>query len=133
MTPDFRRTLVIYAVIVAILVVLAFGLVPGMELVGMGVVLVLILGGISFLFSEVRERRRRRKLAARWQALAGGQAAYGRPRSAAGWPDSRRTRAGAPEGPAVRRVPASRRASDTSQAAAVTPGSAHDTGARRSV
>ena len=107
MTSDLRRTLLIDAAIVAILVVLAFVLAPGVALVGIAAVVVLILGVISFIFSEVRARRRRRRRTARRQALAGGPAGYGEARSVVSRPGPART--GAQEGPTVRRVPSSRR------------------------
>lgn len=109
MSADPRRTLLIDAVIVAILVVLAFVLAPGVAIVGIAAVLVLILGAISFIFSEVRARRRRRRLIAHRQARAAGQAAYGPARSAAGRPPPDRAEVRSSEGPAVRRVPSSRR------------------------
>jgi hypothetical protein len=108
MTPDLRRTLLIDAAIVAVVVALAFVLAPGVALVGIIAVVVLILGGISFAFSEVRARRRRRRLGARRLAVASGRSSYGPPR-VAGRPSTGRASAEPPEAPAVRRVPASRR------------------------
>jgi hypothetical protein len=107
MTPEFSRTLLIDAAIVAVVVVLAFVLAPGVAMVGILALVVLILGGISFLFGEVRARRRRRRLGRRF-AVASGQSPYGSPRAAAR-PGSGRAADRSPEGPAVRRVPASRR------------------------
>jgi hypothetical protein len=109
MTPELRRTLLVDAVIVAVLVVLAFVLAPGVALVGIAALLVLILGAISFIFSEVRARRRHRRLAARRRAIATRQSGYGPPR-AAGRPGPGRAGARAPNGPTVRRVPSARRA-----------------------
>jgi uncharacterized membrane protein len=62
MRADLKRTLLIDAAIVAVLVVLALVLAPGLAIVGMGALLILILGGISFVFSEVRARRRVKQL-----------------------------------------------------------------------
>jgi hypothetical protein len=79
-------------------------------MVGIAALVVLILGGISFLFSAVRARRRRNRRAARRVALAGRQSGYGPARVAAGRPDSGRLpEVGLRDEPAVRRVPASRR------------------------
>ncbi len=107
MTSDPTRTLLIDAAIVAALVVLAFVLAPGMAVIGIAAVIVLVLGGISFLVGNLRSRRRRRRREARRQAVAA-QSRYGSV-GAAGplGPDSEAV--GRPEGPAVRRVPASRR------------------------
>ena len=58
MRGDLKRTLLIDAAIVAVLVVLALVLAPGLAIVGMVALLILILGAISFVFSEVRVRRR---------------------------------------------------------------------------
>jgi|GraSoiStandDraft_5_1057265.scaffolds.fasta_scaffold171854_2 hypothetical protein len=110
MSSDVTRTLVIDAAIVAVLVVLAFVLAPGVAMVGIAALVVLILGGISFLFSAVRARRRRNRLAARRVALAGRQPGYGPGRGAARRPDRGLPEVGPREEPAVRRVPASRRA-----------------------
>jgi hypothetical protein len=108
MTPDIRRTLVIDAAIVAVVVALAFVLAPGVAMVGIVALVVLILGGISFAFSELRARRRRRRVGARRLAAASGRSPYGSSRDA-GLPGPGRVAASPPEGPAVRRVPASRR------------------------
>lgn len=109
MSPDIRRTLLIDAVIAAILVALAFILAPGVAIVGIAAVLVLILAAISFAFSGVRARRRSRPRTARPQALAGRSSAYGSSREAAGRPGSVRRETEELKGPAVKRVPASRR------------------------
>jgi hypothetical protein len=109
MTPQLRRTLLVDAAIVAVLVVLAFVLAPGVAIVGIAALLVLILGGISFIFGEVRARRRRRRRSARRQTVRAGQSSYG-VRRAPGRPGAGRAGAGASEGPTVRRVPANRRA-----------------------
>ena len=108
MTPDIRRTLVIDAAIVAAVVVLAFVLFPGVAMVGIVALVVLILGGISFLFSELRARRRRKRVGARRLAVGSNRSSYGSSRDA-GLPGPGRAAASPPEGPAVRRVPASRR------------------------
>jgi hypothetical protein len=110
MTPDIRRTLVIDAAIVAVVVVLAFVLFPGVAMIGIVALVVLILGGISFAFSELRarRRRRRRRVGARRLAVASGRSPYGSPRDA-GLPGPGRAAGPPPEKPAVRRVPASRR------------------------
>jgi hypothetical protein len=108
MTPDIRRTLVIDAAIVAVVVVLAFVLFPGVAMVGIVALVVLILGGISFAYSELRARRRRRRVGARRLAVASGRSSYGSSRDA-GLPGPDRRAAPRPEAPAVRRVPASRR------------------------
>jgi hypothetical protein len=107
MSSEFTRTLLIDAAIVAVVVVLAFVLAPGVAMVGIVALVVLILGGISFLFSEVRTRRRRKRLGQRFPILSG-QSPYGSSRAAAR-PGAGRAAASPPEGPAVRRVPASRR------------------------
>lgn len=110
MSPDPRRTLLVDAVIVAVVVALAFILAPGVAIVGIVAVLVLILGVISFAISQVRARRRSRRRTARPQALAGGPSAYGSSREASARPGSvRRETEEELEGPTVRRVPASRR------------------------
>lgn len=108
MTPDLTRTLLIDAAIVAVVVVLAFVLAPGVAMVGIVALVVLILGGISFLFSKLRARRRHKRLGARRLAMASGRSSYGSSRAAAR-PGPGRAAASPPEGPAVRRVPASRR------------------------
>jgi hypothetical protein len=110
MSYDVRRTLLIDAAIVAVLVVLGFLLSPGVAMVGIAALAVLILGGISFLFSAVRARRRRNRRAARRVALARRRSGYGPARVVAGRPDPGLPELGPPDEPAVRRVPASRRA-----------------------
>jgi hypothetical protein len=110
MSSDVTRTLVIDAAIVAVLVVLAFVLAPGVAMVGIVALVVLILGGISFLVSALGTRRRRNRLAARRVALAGRQSGYDPARVAAGRPNRRLPEVAPREEPAVRRVPASRRA-----------------------
>ena len=107
MTSDLTRTLLIDAAIVAALVVLAFVLAPGMAVIGVAALIVLVLGAISFLVGNLRSRRRRRRREARRKAVAA-QSRYGSVR-AAGPPGSVSRAAGRSEGPAVRRVPASRR------------------------
>lgn len=107
MTSDLTRTLLIDAAIVAALVVLAFVLAPGMAVIGIAALIVLVLVGISFLVGNLRSRRRRRRRDARRQAVAA-QSRYASVR-AAGPPGSDPRAAGHPDGPAVRRVPASRR------------------------
>lgn len=107
MTPDLTRTLLIDAAIVALLVVLAFVLAPGMAVIGIAALIVLILVGISFLVGNVRSRRKRKRRQARRQAVAA-QSRYSSVR-AAGPPGPGSRAAGPPEGPTVRRVPASRR------------------------
>ena len=107
MTSDLTRTLLIDAAIVAALVVLAFVLAPGIAVIGIAALIVLVLGGISFLVGNLRSRRRRRRREARRQAVAA-QYPYGSV-PAAGPPGSDTRAGGRPEGPAVRRVPASRR------------------------
>jgi hypothetical protein len=107
MTSDMTRTLLIDAAIVAALVVLAFVLAPGMAVIGISALIVLILGGISFLVGNLRSRRRRRRREARRQAVAA-ESRFASVRSA-GAPGSGSSTAERPEGPAVRRVPASRR------------------------
>jgi hypothetical protein len=57
-SPDLKRTLVVDAAIVALLVALALILAPGLAIVGAVALLVLFAGVISFIFSEVRARRR---------------------------------------------------------------------------
>jgi hypothetical protein len=107
MTSDISRTLLIDAAIVAVLVVLAFVLAPGVAVIGIAALIVLILGGITFLVGNLRSRRRRRRREARRQAVAA-QSRYGSVRAAGPLgPGSRAVEP--PEGPAVRRVPASRR------------------------
>ncbi|MBV9338094.1 MAG: hypothetical protein JO243_19580 [Solirubrobacterales bacterium] len=107
MTSDVTRTLLIDAAIVAALVVLAFVLAPGMAVIGIAALIVLILGAISFLIGNLRTRRRLRRREARRQAVAS-QSPYSSVRGA-GPPGSNPHAPGRPEGPAVRRVPASRR------------------------
>jgi len=109
MSPDVRRTLIIDSVIVAVLVLFAFLLAPGVAMVGIAALVVLILGGISFLFSGVRARRRRSRLGARRVHLADRPSGYDSARVAAGRPDAGLPAVGPHEEPAVRRVPASRR------------------------
>jgi hypothetical protein len=108
MTSDLTRTLLIDAAIVAVLVVLGFVLAPGMAVIGISALIVLVLGGISFLIGNLRSRRRRRRREARRQAVVA-ETRYGSP-SAAGPRGSGSGATERPEGPAVRRVPASRRA-----------------------
>jgi hypothetical protein len=107
MTSDLTRTLLIDAAIVAALVVLAFVLAPGMAVIGIAALIVLVLGGISFLVGSLRSRRRRRRREARREAVAA-QSRYGSV-GAAGPFGSGSSAVGRSEEPTVRRVPASRR------------------------
>jgi hypothetical protein len=107
MTSDLTRTLLVDAAIVAVLVVLGFVLAPGMAVIGISALIVLVLGGISFLVGNLRSRRRSRRREARRRAVAA-QSRYG----SLSAPGPRGSSPGATEGaegPAVRRVPASRR------------------------
>lgn len=84
MTRDMRHTLLVDAVIVVALVALALILSPGWAIVGIAALLALILCAISFLFTALRSRRRRKRTAARRRGATGGQPGYARPRTAAG-------------------------------------------------
>ncbi|MBV8940400.1 MAG: hypothetical protein JO321_06225 [Solirubrobacterales bacterium] len=65
MSPEIRRTLMVDAAIVAVLVALALILAPGLAVVGLLALLVLVVCTISFAASVVSSRRRRRRRDAR--------------------------------------------------------------------
>lgn len=99
MNPEMRRTLLVDALVVAVLVALALILAPGLAIVGLLALLVLVICAISFATSMVRARRKRRRDDARRRPLASDRSAYLAPHTAAGKVDQ----------PSVRRVPSSRR------------------------
>ena len=112
MTSELRRTLLVDAVIVAVLVALALILAPGYAIIGLFALLILILGAISFLIGRLRAWRRRRRVDELRRAVrSGGTLAYGTPRTAAGERTSFRSGGSpGPQAPPVRRVPPSQRA-----------------------